>query len=38
VPPNVEAGIAIDLLQEAATDRLAPQILMMEKFLSVLVI
>jgi hypothetical protein len=31
VPPNVEAGIAIDLLQEAATDRLAPQILMMEK-------
>jgi hypothetical protein len=33
VPPNVEAGIAIDLLQEAATDRLAPQILMMEKSL-----
>jgi hypothetical protein len=31
VPPNVEAGIAIDLLQEAATDRLAPQIMMMEK-------
>ena len=31
VPPNVEAGVAIDLLQEAATDRLAPQILMMEK-------
>jgi hypothetical protein len=33
VPPNVEAGVAIDLLQEAATDRLAPQILMMEKAL-----
>ena len=33
VPPNVEAGIAIDLLQEAATDRLAPQIMMMEKTL-----
>ncbi len=31
VPPNVEAGIAIDLLQEAATDRLAPQIMLMEK-------
>jgi hypothetical protein len=33
VPPNVEAGVAIDLLQEAATDRLAPQILLMEKSL-----
>ena len=33
VPPNVEAGVAIDLLQEAATDRLAPQITMMEKAL-----
>lgn len=33
VPPNVEAGVAIDLLQEAATDRLAPQVLMMEKAL-----
>ena len=33
VPPNVEAGIAIDLLQEAATDRLAPQIMLMEKAL-----
>jgi hypothetical protein len=33
VPPNVEAGVAIDLLQEAATDRLAPQILIMEKTL-----
>ena len=33
VPPNVEAGVAIDLLQEAATDRLSPQILMMEKSL-----
>jgi hypothetical protein len=31
VPPNVEAGVAIDLLQEAATDRLAPQIMLMEK-------
>ena len=33
VPPNVEAGVAIDLLQEAATDRLAPQIMLMEKSL-----
>ena len=33
VPPNVEAGIAIDLLQEAASDRHAPQILMLEKSL-----
>jgi hypothetical protein len=33
VPPNVEAGVAIDLLQEAATDRHAPQILMLEKAL-----
>ena len=33
VPPNVEAGVAIDLLQEAATDRLAPQIMIMEKSL-----
>lgn len=33
VPPNVEAGVAIDLLQEAATDRLAPQIILMEKSL-----
>lgn len=33
VPPNVEAGVAIDLLQESATDRLAPQIMMMEKSL-----
>lgn len=33
VPPNVEAGVAIDLLQEAATDRLAPQILIMERTL-----
>ncbi len=33
VPPNVEAGVAIDLLQEAASDRLAPQITMMEKSL-----
>ena len=33
VPPNVEAGVAIDLLQEAATDRLAPQIMLMERSL-----
>ena len=33
VPPNVEAGVAIDLLQEAAADRHAPQILMLEKAL-----
>jgi hypothetical protein len=33
ISSNVEAGVAIDLLQEAATDRLAPQILMMEKSL-----
>lgn len=32
-PPNVEAGIAIDLLQEMATDRLAPTILLIEKVL-----
>jgi hypothetical protein len=31
VPPNVEAGIAIDLLQEMATDRLAPTIKLMEQ-------
>lgn len=30
VPPNVEAGTAIDLLQEMATDRLAPQIRLIE--------
>lgn len=30
VPPNVEAGVAIDLLQEMATDRLAPVIKLME--------
>lgn len=30
VPPNVEAGIAIDLLQEMATDRLAPMIKLIE--------
>jgi hypothetical protein len=30
VPPNVEAGIAIDLLQETATDRVAPTIRLME--------
>jgi hypothetical protein len=33
VPPNVEAGVAIDLLQESATDRLAPQIMLMERAL-----
>lgn len=30
VPPNVEAGIAIDLLQEMSTDRLAPTIKLIE--------
>lgn len=30
LPPNLEAGIAIDLLQEMATDRLAPTIKLME--------
>lgn len=30
VPPNVEAGVAIDLLQEMATDRIAPAIRLME--------
>lgn len=30
VPPNVEAGVAIDLLQEMATDRLAPTIKLIE--------
>lgn len=30
VPPNVEAGVAIDLLQEMSTDRFAPQIKSME--------
>lgn len=33
-PPNVEAGIAIDLLQEMATDRLAPRILLLERSLA----
>lgn len=33
VPPNVEAGIAIDLLQELAADRLAPTIKLIEKSL-----
>ena len=32
-PPNVEAGIAIDLLQEMATDRLAPTIVLIERAL-----
>ncbi|MDE2105447.1 MAG: hypothetical protein KGL39_49930, partial [Patescibacteria group bacterium] len=30
VPPNVEAGIAIDLLQEMATDKLAPIVKLIE--------
>lgn len=30
LPPNLEAGIAIDLLQEMATDRLAPTIKLIE--------
>lgn len=29
-PPNVEAGIAIDLLQEMATDRIAPTVRLIE--------
>lgn len=33
-PPNVEAGIAIDLLQEAATDQVAPIIQQMEDSLA----
>jgi len=34
VPPNVEAGVAIDLLQEMATDRLAPTIKLIETSLA----
>ncbi|MGE5596441.1 MAG: hypothetical protein ACM3S1_10465 [Hyphomicrobiales bacterium] len=34
VPPNVEAGIAIDLLQEAAVDQIAPVIQAMEDSLA----
>lgn len=34
VPPNVEAGVAIDLLQETATDGLAPMVKMMEEALA----
>lgn len=34
VPPNVEAGVAIDLLQEMATDRQAPTILLQETSLA----
>ena len=34
VPPNVEAGIAIDLLQEMATDKLAPIIKLLENSLA----
>lgn len=33
VPPNVEAGVAIDLLQEMATDRLAPIVRLIESAL-----
>lgn len=33
VPPNVEAGIAIDLLQELSSDRIAPTIKLIEKCL-----
>lgn len=33
-PPNVEAGIAIDLLQEMATDRIAPRVLLLERALT----
>jgi hypothetical protein len=34
VPPNVEAGIAIDLLQELSADRLMPTIKLIEKQLA----
>ena len=34
VPPNVEAGIAIDLLQEAVVDQVAPTIQRMEEALA----
>jgi hypothetical protein len=34
VPPNVEAGVAIDLLQEAAVDQVAPVIQRMEESLA----
>jgi len=34
VPPNVEAGVAIDLLQEMATDKLAPIIKLLETSLA----
>lgn len=34
VPPNVEAGIAIDLLQEMATDKLAPLVKLIESSLA----
>ncbi len=34
VPPNVEAGVAIDLLQEAATDAIAPLIQQLEDSLA----
>lgn len=34
VPPNVEAGIAIDLLQEMSTDRIAPTIKLIEAALA----
>jgi len=34
LPPNLEAGVAIDLLQEMATDRLAPRIKLLERALA----
>lgn len=34
VPPNVEAGVAIDLLQEMSTDRIAPRIIQIENALA----
>jgi hypothetical protein len=34
LPPNLEAGVAIDLLQEMSTDRLAPTIKLMEQGLA----
>jgi hypothetical protein len=34
LPPNLEAGVAIDLLQEMATDRLAPRVKLIERALA----
>ena len=34
LPPNLEAGVAIDLLQEMATDRLSPRVKLIERALA----